>query len=70
MKIFLVVKVTDVNYNPLSGCTINVDFVGIGIQVPQPAGPDGTFEVLIPNQADIISVTVKKPPASSLRINT
>ncbi len=63
MKIFLVVKVTDVNYNPLNGCTINVDFVGIGNQVPQPAGTDGTFEVQIPDQADIISVTVEKRPS-------
>jgi hypothetical protein len=63
VNIFLVVKVTDVNYNPLNGCTINVDFVGIGNQVPQPAGSDGTFEVQIPNEADIISVTVEKPPS-------
>jgi hypothetical protein len=63
VKIFLVVKVTDVNYNPLNGCTINVDFgSGGGVQTAKPAGPSGTFEVLTPNQADVISVTVKKPP--------
>lgn len=63
MNIFLVVKVTDVNNKPLNDCTINVDFVGLGNQVPQPAGPDGTYEVQIPNQADIIAVTVEKPPS-------
>jgi hypothetical protein len=63
VKIFLVVKVTDVNYNPLKGCTINVDFGSAGgLQTAKPAGPDGTFEVLTPNQTDVISVTVKKPP--------
>src|SRR3984957_19363127 len=63
MKIFLVAKVTDVNYNPLKGCTVDVDFgSGGGLQTAKPAGPDGTFEVLIPNQADAILVTVKKPP--------
>jgi hypothetical protein len=63
MKIFLVAKVTDVNYNPLKGCTVDVDFgSGGGLQTAKPAGPDGTFEVLIPNQADVILVTVKKPP--------
>lgn len=67
MNIFLVVKVTDVNNNSLSGCTINVDFgsggPGMGNQVAQPAGPDGTYEVQIPNEADIIIVTVEKPPS-------
>jgi hypothetical protein len=63
VKIFLVIKVTDVNYNPLKGCAIDVDFgSGGGVQTAKPAGPDGTFEVLIPNQADVILVTVKKPP--------
>src|ERR1700748_949720 len=63
MNIFLVVKVTDVNYNPLKGCTIDVDFgSGGGLQTAKPAGPDGALEGLIPNQADVISVTVKKPP--------
>jgi hypothetical protein len=64
VKIFLVVKVTDVNYNPLNGCSVDVDFgSGGGLQTAKPAGPDGTFEVLTPNQADVISVTVKKPPS-------
>src|ERR1700678_3477207 len=63
MKIFLVAKVTDVNYNPLKGCTVDVDFgSGGGLQTAKPAGPGGTLEGLIPNQADVILVTVKKPP--------
>ncbi len=67
MNIFLVIKVTDVNNNPLKGCTINVDFgsggPGMGNQTAQPAGPDGTFEVPVPDAADIVSITVEKPPA-------
>ena len=67
MDIFLVVKVTDVNNNPLKKCSINVDFGGIGPgmgnQTAQPAGPDGTFEVKVPDAADIVSVTVERPPS-------
>ena len=67
MDIFLVVKVTDVNNNPLKKCNINVDFggtgPGMGNQTAQPAGPDGTFEVKVPDAADIVSVTVERPPS-------
>jgi hypothetical protein len=67
MNIFLVIKVTDVNNNPLKKCSINVDFggtgPGMGNQTAQPAGPDGTFEVQVPDAADIVSVTVEKPPS-------
>ena len=67
MNIFLVVKVTDVNNNPLKGCNVTVGFAsggpGMGNQTAQPAGPDGTFEVQIPDPADVFSVTVEKPPS-------
>src|SRR5580693_4937788 len=35
----------------------------MGNQVAQPAGPDGTYEVQIPNEANIIIVSVEKPPS-------
>lgn len=66
MTIFLVVKVTDVNNNPLKGCTVTAAFGGLGPgmgnQTAQPAGPDGVFEVPIPDAADIFDVTVDKSP--------
>jgi len=66
MNIFLVVKVTDVNYNPLNGCNVTVGFgsggPGMGNQTAKTAGPDGTFEVPIPDEADVFSVLVEKPP--------
>lgn len=64
MNIFLVVKVTDVNYNPLKDCNITVGFgdPGGGNQTAKPAGPDGTFEVQIPDAADVFSVDVEKSP--------
>lgn len=67
MNIFLIVKVTDVNNNPLNGCTVTAAFGGLGPgmgnQVAKPAGADGTFEVPIPDAADVFQVIVEKPPA-------
>jgi hypothetical protein len=61
MPTFLVVKVTDVNNNPLKGCTVTVQFGGPNQTAP-PAGPDGIFEVPIPDTADIFTVTVENSP--------
>ena len=63
MATFLVVKVTDVNNNPLKGCTVTVQFGGPNQTAP-PAGPDGIFEVPIPDTADIFTVTVENSCAA------
>lgn len=61
MAIFLVVKVTDVNNNPLKGCTVTVQFGGPNQTAP-PAGPDGVFEIPIPDSADVFTVVVENSP--------
>lgn len=64
MKIFLVVKVTDVNNVPQKGCNVIAQFGGLGPgmgnQTAPPAAPDGAFEVPIPDAADVFTVSVDK----------
>jgi hypothetical protein len=64
VRIFLIVKVTDVNNSPQTGCNVLVQFGGLGPgmgnQTARAAGPNGTFEVPIPDAADVFTISVDK----------